>query len=142
MANLFKIAAIGALAGAGAAYFLTTEKGKKVAKQVEDLVNDYQNNTDHYHATIAKKFDRLSHQAKETVATVKDQINASQFAPDEGINRLKEVVSQAHQKASDVFAQAKNDMNQQVEQTADQVLSDVEVDDIIIDLSQDQDEEA
>lgn len=58
---------IGVISGASAAYYLSTEQGKKVTKKVVRFVKDYQEDPQEVHESVKQTAKDVSKQAAEVI---------------------------------------------------------------------------
>lgn len=134
MGKFLKIAAIGALSGAAAAYFLNTEKGKVLSTKARRAYEAYQEDPQGHHDVWAQKATDIAEKVKDTAVYYYDQVQSDDFA-----KVIQDKTQDLQDKAQTVFGQAtqrKEDLEQHLTQRKDQMISDVQVDDIIIDLPQ------
>ncbi|KXT75740.1 YtxH domain-containing protein [Streptococcus sp. DD12] len=132
MGNILKIATIGAISGACAAYFLSTEKGKEVSAKAKRAFDAYQEDPQAYHDAWAEKATDIVDLVKDTASFYYHQAVSEDLA-----QVLQDKAKETQAKAKDVFSQAhrtKEDVAQVINQHKDQVVTDVVVEDIIIDL--------
>ncbi len=132
MGNILKIATIGAISGACAAYFLNTDKGKQVSAKVKRAFDAYQENPQAYHEAWAEKTTELVDAVKDTAGYYYHQAISEDLA-----QIVQDKAKETQERARDVLAQAsrtKEDVAQVINQHKEQVVSDVVVEDIVIDL--------
>ena len=132
MGNILKIATIGAVSGACAAYFLNTDKGKQVSARVKRAIDAYQEDPQAYHEVWAEK-------TSEFVDTVKDVAGYyyHQTVSEDLAQVVQDKAKETQEKARHAFAQAsrtKEEVAQVINQRKEQAVSDVVVEDIVIDL--------
>lgn len=65
---------IGVISGASAAYYLSTEKGKKVTKKVVRFVKDYQEDPQEVHESVKQTAKDVSKQAAEVIQQTKENL--------------------------------------------------------------------
>ena len=64
---------IGVISGASAAYYLSTEQGKKVTKKVVRFVKDYQEDPQEVHESVKQTAKDVSKQAAEVIQQTKEK---------------------------------------------------------------------
>ena len=65
---------IGVISGASAAYYLSTEQGKKVTKKVVRFVKDYQEDPQEVHESVKQTAKDVSKQAAEVIQQTKEKL--------------------------------------------------------------------
>ena len=144
MSKLLKTAIIGAAAGAAAAYFLSTEKGKEVVQKTKDLYDDYKENPKEYHQYASDKANAYKDLAVQTFNDYKERFDSGELTKDDIVTAIKEKTDQAADYASSKLSEFKQGFEQGTFQSnANKSASffpsesSAQVDDIVIDYQQD-----
>ncbi|MGT2933337.1 YtxH domain-containing protein [Streptococcus catagoni] len=131
MKNFFRSLIIGTATGVATAYFLNTEKGKKVKAKVEKAYEAYKENPEEYHQMAKDKGYEYSNLAKDTFYDYKHKFETGELTPEQVFETVKEKANQFVQKAGQAFTE------NEASDTSD---SDVDInlteDDIIIDYTE------
>ena len=72
---------IGVISGASAAYYLSTEQGKKVTKKVARFVKDYQEDPQEVHESVKQTAKDVSKQAAEVIQQTKEKVGSGEITP-------------------------------------------------------------
>lgn len=144
MSKLLKTAIIGAAAGAAAAYFFSTEKGKEVVQKTKDLYDDYKENPEEYHQYASDKANAYKDLAVQTFNDYKERFDSGELTKDDIVTAVKEKTDQAADYASSKLSEFKQGFEQGTFQSnANKSASffpsesSAQVDDIVIDYQQD-----
>ncbi|MCL6221886.1 YtxH domain-containing protein [Streptococcus dysgalactiae subsp. equisimilis] len=128
MSKFFKTLVVGA--ASGAAYFLSTEKGKALKNRAEKAYQAYKENPDDYHQLAKEKGSEYSHLARDTFYDVKDKLATGEVTKEEILELLKDKTTAFVQKTKETLAEVEAKENQ------DDVIIDLNEDDIIIDYTE------
>lgn len=71
----FSSIVLGAAAGAAAAIFLSSEKGKEVRARVSNFIKEVQENPDEFKEQVCHSATDLKNQTVDTVTQVRDKVN-------------------------------------------------------------------
>ena len=67
------------ISGASAAYYLSTEQGKKVTKKVVRFVKDYQEDPQEVHESVKQTAKDVSKQAAEVIQQTKEKVGSGEI---------------------------------------------------------------
>lgn len=105
MSKFLKTAIIGAVSGAAAAYFLSTDKGKQFKKKIHQTFTDYKENPKEYHQYAADKVNEYKDVAVHSFKDYKDKFETGELTKDNIISSVKEKASQAGEFANSKLSQ-------------------------------------
>lgn len=134
MAKLVKSLLLGATAGAAAAYFFSTAKGKQAKSKASEFITDYKENPETYNQVAKEKAQGYKDLALEKFNDYKSKYENGELTAEDVLEQVKEKTNLVKEKTVQKMNQAadwnanaeKTESNQDVQATA-------EVDDIIID---------
>ncbi|MDY4762244.1 YtxH domain-containing protein [Streptococcus thoraltensis] len=139
MAKLGKSLLIGATVGVVAAYFFSTAKGKEAKAKASDFITDYKENPEEYNQYAKEKANSYKDLTVEKFNDYKSKYENGNLTPEEVFEQVKEkaalvkeIAVQKMNQIADWEGDEKADKNNQ------DVKSAVEVDDIVIDYSDDE----
>ena len=81
---------IGVISGASAAYYLSTEQGKKVTKKVVRFVKDYQEDPQEVHESVKQTAKDVSKQAAEVIQQTKEKVGSGEITTGTVLESVKE----------------------------------------------------
>lgn len=141
MSKLLKNVIISVASGAAAAYFLSTEKGKKLQKKAAQAYEDYRENPAEYHQKAKDKATEYTDLAVDTFNDYRQKFESGELTADEFLETVKEkgkaAAGFASEKVSELTAKV-SDTVKETENLKEETKADV--DDIIIDYPQNEED--
>ena len=139
MSKLLKNVIIGVASGAAAAYFLSTEKGKKFQKKAAKAYEAYKENPAEYHQKAKDKATEYTALAVDTFNDYRQKFESGELTTDEFLDTVKEKGKAAADFASEKVSEFTSKVSEAVNEAEEaKEESKAEVDDIIIDYTQDE----
>lgn len=139
MSKLLKNVIIGVASGAAAAYFLSTEKGKKFQKKAAKAYEAYKENSAEYHQKAKDKATEYTDLAVDTFNDYRQKFESGELTTDEFLDTVKEKGKAAADFASEKVSEFTSKVSEAVNEAEEaKEETKVEVDDIIIDYTQDE----
>ena len=139
MSKLLKNVIIGVASGAAAAYFLSTEKGKKFQKKAAKTYEAYKENPAEYHQKAKDKATEYTDLAVDTFNDYRQKFESGELTTDEFLDTVKEKGKAAADFASEKVSEFTSKVSEAVNEAEEaKEESKAEVDDIIIDYTQDE----
>ncbi|MFU2206653.1 YtxH domain-containing protein [Streptococcus pluranimalium] len=139
MVKLGKSLLIGATVGA-AAYFFSTAKGKEAKEKASDFITDYKENPEEYTQYAKDKANSYKDLAVEKFNDYKAKYEKGELTPEDVLEQVKEKANLVKEKAVQKMNQVADwDLeDDKVVDGNDDVKHAAEVDDIVIDYSNDE----
>ena len=139
MSKLLKNVIIGVASGAAAAYFLSTEKGKEFQKKAAKAYEAYKENPAEYHQKAKDKATEFTDLAVDTFNDYRQKFESGELTTDEFLDTVKEKGKAAADFASEKVSGFTSKVSEAVNE-AEEIKEETkaEVDDIIIDYTQDE----
>ncbi len=139
MSKLLKNVIIGVASGAAAAYFLSTEQGKKLQKKAAKAYEAYKENPAEYHQKAKDKATEYTDLAVDTFNDYRQKFESGELTTDEFLDTVKEKGKAAADFASEKVSEFTAKVSEAVDEAEDaKEETKAEVDDIIIDYTQDE----
>lgn len=139
MSKLLKNVIIGVASGAAAAYFLSTEKGKKFQKKAAKAYEAYKENPAEYHQKAKDKATEYTDLAVDIFNDYRQKFESGELTADEFLDTVKEKGKAAADFASEKVSEFTSKVSEAVNETEEaKEEPKAEVDDIIIDYTQDE----
>ncbi|EHJ52936.1 YtxH domain-containing protein [Streptococcus macacae] len=110
--GFLKTVIIGAASGAAAAYFLSTEEGKRFQEKVEKTIKGYKESPEEYHQYFAQKASEYKDAAADTLNTYKEKFESGELGKEDVISAVKEKANQAGDVANQAFSGVKDRFTQ------------------------------
>ena len=136
MSKLLKNVIISVASGAAAAYFLSTEKGKKLQKKATQAYEAYKENPADYHQKAKDKATEYTDLAVDTFNDYRQKFESGELTTDEFLETVKEkgksMADFTSEKVSELTSKVSNTVKE-AEDVKDETKA--EVDDIIIDYT-------
>lgn len=143
MSKLLKNVIIGVASGAAAAYFLSTEKGKKFQKKAAKAYEAYKENPAEYHQKAKDKATEYTDLAVDTFNDYRQKFESGELTTDEFLDTVKEKGKAAADFASEKVSEFTSKVSEAVNEAEEaKEETKAEVDDIIIDYTQDEESPA
>lgn len=98
---------LGAVTGAAAAYFLTSNKGKETTDKVRDFVKEYQENPDDIHEAVVQSAKDFSNQAVSAIQQTKEKVEKGEITTETVIESVKETTKSVVDYSQDKFNEIK-----------------------------------
>lgn len=139
MSKLLKNVIIGVASGAAAAYFLSTEQGKKLQKKAAKAYEAYKENPAEYHQKAKDKATEYTDLAVDTFNDYRQKFESGELTTDEFLDTVKGKGKAAADFASEKVSEFTSKVSEAVDEAEDvKEETKAEVDDIIIDYTQDE----
>lgn len=139
MVKLGKSLLIGATVGAAAAYFFSTAKGKETKAKASDFITDYKENPEEYTQYAKDKANSYKDLAVEKFNDYKAKYENGELTPEDVLEQVKEKANLVKAMAVQTMNQAADwDLEDKIVDGVDDVKHAAEVDDIVIDYSNDE----
>lgn len=139
MSKLLKNVIIGVASGAAAAYFLSTEKGKKFQMKAAKAYEAYKENPAEYHQKAKDKATEYTDLAVDTFNDYRQKFESGELTTDEFLDTVKEKGKAAADFASEKVSEFTSKVSEAVNEAEEaKEETKAEVDDIIIDYTQDE----
>ena len=120
----FSSIVLGAAAGAAAAIFLSSEKGKEVRARVSNFIKEVQENPDEFKEQVCHSAADLKNQTVDTVTQVRDKVNNGEITKESILTSVKETTKEMLDYSQDKF-QAIKEKIQEEHLTKDDLISSI-----------------
>ena len=132
---------LGAVAGAAAAYFLTSKKGKERTEKGQDFVVDYREDPDKTHEAVVQSVKDFSDQAVKAINQTKEKVENGEITAETVLESVKDTTKSVVDYSQDKFQEIKEKFEKE-EEILEEEISDIVVEEgekapseeIIIDL--------
>ena len=104
---------IGVISGASAAYYLSTEQGKKVTKKVVRFVKDYQEDPQEVHESVKQTAKDVSKQAAEVIQQTKEKVGSGEITTGTVLESVKEKTQDVVEKSQEVYHSFKDKLQKE-----------------------------
>ena len=120
----FSSIVLGAAAGAAAAIFLSSEKGKEVRARVSNFIKEVQENPDEFKEQVCHSATDWKNQTVDTVTQVRDKVNNGEITKESILTSVKETTKEMLDYSQDKF-QAIKEKIQEEHLTKDDLISSI-----------------
>ena len=120
----FSSIVLGAAAGAAAAIFLSSEKGKEVRARVSNFIKEVQENPDEFKEQVCHSATDFKNQTVDTVTQVRDKVNNGEITKESILTSVKETTKEMLDYSQDKF-QAIKEKIQEEHLTKDDLISSI-----------------